>query len=150
MQARLKSLQPQRTIPTTNYGEKQNTAALTESYLMPNIHYMYTAHCSITQDRYTRNNSPPSKLKAPRCEHWESAPVPTSSHPPVPLPLAAPTPQQWLPHRCCTTPTNGNRKRPFPILLPSFSCLCCTKFLIFSERSNLAFLTGCFLNAGAH
>ena len=68
-----------------------------------NVH-MYTAHCSVTQHRSTRNTSPPSKLKVPRCEHWESAPVPTYSHAPVLLPLAALTPQQWRPRRWCTTP----------------------------------------------
>ena len=35
-------------------------------------------------------------------------------------------------------------------MLPSISCLSYTKFLIFSERSSLAFLTGSFLHAGAH
>ena len=38
----------------------KTNAVVTESYLTPNIYYMYTAHCSITQPRYTRNNSPPS------------------------------------------------------------------------------------------
>ena len=84
---------------------KTKINVMIESYLTLNIHYMYTGHCSITQHRKTRIYSPPSKLKYLRCEHWESAPVPTSSHTPVPPPLAASTTQQWRPRRCCATPT---------------------------------------------
>ena len=50
---------------TRNYTHhelrRKKYATVTESYLTPNIHYMYTAaHCSITQHRYTRSNSPSS------------------------------------------------------------------------------------------
>ena len=107
LQARLKPLQPVCTAPTTSYAEKRTNTVATESYVKPSIHsctHKLCLYIRITR-RPTPIHSPPSKLKAPRCEHWGSVPIPTCSHPPDALPLEAPTPQQQRPRRCCTTPT---------------------------------------------
>ena len=101
----LKPLQPQRTIPTTSYGEKQTSTVATASYLKPRIPCTYIQCIETWHSADQRGSN-----RLPLCCKLHVAnigsPAPTSLHPPVALAVAAPTPQRRRPCRCCTTSTS--------------------------------------------